>query len=211
MNLNLKLSLPVVIVFFFIIQPLSKAQLVYTGIEKEKVQQVYAEQSNINWYWAASVQFVLNNYGAKVSQEDIIKRSFYTYDPYDSLPDFQANLSKIIWRLNRWIIYYHKKRFVIEAKLVNEVPEAKFLYDKLKAMQPVIFLAKDSVNNFTPYICTAVGFMPGYYGPVPKQFMIRSVIPSCQNENKDGSILWNVESLPNRVAKYCIISVKQKK
>ncbi len=211
MILNLKSYILIIAIQIFLFQAISNAQLVYTGIEKGKVNQVYAEQKNINWIWAASVQFVLNNYNVKISQEDIIKRSFHIYDPYDSLPNFQMNFSKIVNRLNNWIIKYKRKKYLITAKLVDESPTPKFLYDELKSMRPVILFSNDSLNALLPFICTAVGFIPGYYGPVPNQLMIRSTLPSCLNDENDEYIIWDIKSLPQRISHYCIISVKQKK
>ncbi|MCL5030392.1 MAG: hypothetical protein M1480_15380 [Bacteroidetes bacterium] len=210
MELNIKLKYLFIIAQLIFCQSLSNGQLVFTGIEKVEQNQVYAEQRNQEWCWASSIQFVLNYYGAKVSQEDIIKKSFHVSDPYDSLPDWHSNLPMIIKRLNGWFIKCKGRKYIVKAKLVSEVPKPMLLYDELKNMRPVILVSKDSLKSFLPFICTAVGFLPGYYGPVVKQIMIRSTYPLCSTENKDNHLIWDVESLPMRVKDYCIISVKRR-
>ncbi len=208
MKIFTKYSMMLLIALLVFGQSISNCQLVYSGIEKDKVNQVYAEQRNPEWCWAASVQFVLSCHGVKISQEDIIKRSFLVSDPYDILPAWQENFTKITRRLNNWVIKYKRKRFTLSIKLINGAPKPEILSGELKNMMPVIIAYKDSLNNFRPVVCTAIGFLPGYYGPVFKQIMVRDTSPNCISKNNDGRFLLSVENLTKSVSDYWVIRIK---
>ncbi|MHB1686077.1 MAG: C39 family peptidase [Ignavibacteriaceae bacterium] len=194
---------------FLIFQSTGRSQLVYTGIEKEKVEPVYSERLNPEWCWAASVQLILNYYGAKVSQEDIIKRSFSVRDPYGELPAWSKNFDKVSDKLNRWVIWYKRVKYIVSVKFVRGAPSPETLMSELKNNYPVIMADSDSTNGMHAVICTAVGILPSYYGTVYKEIMVRDTYPDCRDKTSDQRVNWAASEIPKRVSSYWLIHVKR--
>jgi|GEM_PF-6924310 len=201
----------VVVLLCFSLQTKGWSQLVYSGIERETITPIYSERQNTEWCWAANVQLIMNYYGAKVSQEDIIKRSFDVRDPYTSLPKWNEKLKAITSRLNGWHINYNNSKYLLHVNLVKGSPSPELLLKELKNDNPVILVDSISADSSRPIVCTAVGFLPGYYGPVIKELMVRDVMPGCADSSTSQRMKWKIPDVIKRISAYWLISVKKEK
>ncbi len=197
--------------FCFFMQAEGLSQLVYSGIEREYITPIYSEQQNPEWCWAANVQLVLNYYGARVSQEDIIKRSFGVHNPYDNLPKWDKEFKNITSRLNGWVIHYNKDRYFFHIKLVYGSPSPELLLKELKNSSPVIFADSINADSVRPIVITAVGFLPGYYGPVIKELMVRDVMPNNPDNSKNQINKWKISDVSKNISAYWLINVSKEK
>ncbi len=190
-------------------QSVLRSQLVYSGIEKDNQIAVFAEQHSPEWIWAANIQIILNYNGARVSQEDIIKQSFKLTNPYSHLPVWSKNLKSVTAALNGWNIKYNNSKYILHLKYVEGSPSPQLLLDELKNNNPVIFYDSTEKSGVRSFICTAVGFLPGYYGPVIKELMVRDVTNNCSDDWNGQKIKWDIKDLPDNVAGYWLTSVSK--
>ncbi len=196
------------LIFSFLFQGLAVSQLVYSGIEGEKIIPVFAERLNTDWCWAACVQLVFNSNGLELSQEDILKHSFKINNPYDSLPDWYNELKLITKNLNDWKPFYKGHRYSIKFKFYDTTATPERLKKELDNYNPVILAFKDSLNRIYPVVCSAIGFLPGYYGPVIKTLMIRDPLPVCENKQGEPK-KYPISILKKNVESYFIIHLKK--
>lgn len=192
---------------WFSCQSVLRSQLVYSGIEKDTQTQIFAEQHSPAWIWAANIQIILNYHGPKVSQEDIIKQSFKLTNPYADLPIWNKNLKSVTSHLNGWNIKYNNSKYILHLKYFEGSPSPQLLLDELTKNNPVILFDSTVKSGVRSYICTAVGFLPGYYGKIVKELMVRDVTNNCADDWDGQKIKWNIKDLPDYVAGYWLTSV----
>lgn len=186
-----------------------RSQLVFSGIEKDTQIAVFAEQHSPAWIWAANIQMILNYHGARVSQEDIIKKSFKLTNPYADLPVWSKSFRSVTSSLNGWNIRYNNSKYILHLKYFEGSPSSQLLLDELKNNNPVILFDSTEKSGVRSFICTAVGFLPGYYGNIVKELMIRDVTNSCSDDWDGQKIKWNIKELPDNVSGYWLTSVSK--
>lgn len=185
------------------------SQLVFTGVEKQNLEPIYSERLNPQWCWAASVQLALAFSGAKISQEDIIKRSFSVRDPYSELPTWSKSFDRISDNLKHWAIWYNRAKYILSVEFFNHAPTPEILMQESKNNYAVIMADSDSTNTMHAVLCTAVGIMPSYYGTVYKEIIVRDTWPCCKNDFNKQSVHWAISDIPKRISAYWLIHVKK--
>ena len=195
--------------FLLIFQSKGLSQLVYTGVDKLNVEPIYSERLNPQWCWAASVQLALAYSGAKISQEDIIKKSFSVRNPYGKLPLWSKSFKRISDNLKHWVIWYNREKYFVSVEFFNHTPSPEALMHESKNNYPVIMADSDSTNLMHAVLCTGVGIMPSYYGTVYKKIIVRDPWPNCQNDINKQNVNWNISDIPTRVPAYWLIHVKK--
>lgn len=70
-------------------------------VSESRIRRVTAEQERPQWCWAACIQMIMRYYNVRVSQKEIVRRSFGT-DPYGNLPDLPGSLEMITRNVNGW-------------------------------------------------------------------------------------------------------------
>lgn len=188
-------------------QTFLRSQLVFSGIEKDAPTFVFAEQHSPAWIWAANIQIILNYQGPRVSQEDIIKQSFKLTNPYADLPIWDKNLKSVTSHLNGWHIKYNNSKYIMHLKYFEGSPSPQVLLDELTKNNPVILFDSTAKSGSRSYICTAIGYLPGYYGKIVKELMIRDVTNNCSDDWNGQKIKWNIKDLPDNIAGYWVTSV----
>ncbi len=207
MKLSKLFSVLIGILIWLSCQSVLKSQLVYSGIEKDTQTFVFAEQHSPAWIWAANVQIILNYHNSRLSQEDIIKQSFKLTNPYANLPIWSKNLKSITTNLNGWKINYNNSKYILHLKYFEGSPSPQLLLDELTKNDPVILFDSTVKSGDRSYICTAIGFLPGYYGKIVKEVLIRDVTNNCSDDWDGQKIKWNIKDIPDIVAGYWLTSV----
>lgn len=137
----------------------SYPQLAYLGIPSSSFNQVYAEQQNSQWCWAACIQMILNYYGVNVSQYDIVRRT-YGIDAYGRVPNWAGNYDVITANLNNWSVDRNGVRYLVRASMGYGVPNQAVLLDELDNQYPVLLGYPTSRYSGHAVVATAAG----YYG-----------------------------------------------
>ncbi len=108
------------------------------GIRSSKISTAYTEQRNSQWCWAACIEMVMAFYGASVSQEEVVRRSFGT-DPYGHLPNFAGSREEISENLDGWGFDSRGETYSVASIFVDDPGFIPFLLkDTLEEGYPVI-------------------------------------------------------------------------
>jgi hypothetical protein len=152
-------------------------RLSYVGIPSSSFNNVYAEQENSQWCWAACIQMILNYYGVNVSQYDIVQRT-YGSDPYGYLPNWAGSYEVITANLNNWGIDRNGVRYVVRAEVGYGTPYPEDLVDELGSQHPV--LMGYSTGAVTGHAVVATG--AGLYGSADAP-QLHSIVVRDPREN----------------------------
>ncbi|MBL4755197.1 MAG: C39 family peptidase [Flavobacteriales bacterium] len=108
-----------------------------TGIEFDQFMHFAERQVGQNWCWAACVEMVLHYYGIRITQYDIVERTFGT-DPDGNLPDWGASPSVVHENLNNWGVDNEGLPYKIRARYFPKVPSPVDFLNQLIRRKPII-------------------------------------------------------------------------
>jgi hypothetical protein len=133
------------------------SQAVYVGIPSSYFNQVYAEQQNSQWCWAACIQMILNYYGLNVSQYDIVRRT-YGFNPYGRLPNWAGSYETITANLNNWSVDRNGVRYLVRASIGYGMPNPATFVSELDNQYPVLLGYPTGGYSGHAVVATAAGF-----------------------------------------------------
>jgi hypothetical protein len=179
------------------------------GIETTKFNDVYAEQDNSQWCWAASIQMIMNYYGVDITQEDIVRRSFGT-DPFGNLPNWGGSLPVITANLNNWSVDNSGHRYTVSSSLNFYAPIPRLLIDEISKKRPVLIGYKNGPTGGHAVVITALSYIITNNGPVITSLVVRDPWPSANNRANGGRVEYQGIQLASLINAHWIISVNKK-
>ncbi|WP_084454568.1 C39 family peptidase [Algoriphagus terrigena] len=170
-----------------IIQNALGQQTAYVGIRSDNFNYFASSQRNSNWCWAASLQMIFNYYGIRITQEQIVARS-YGVDPYGQLPNWTGSLQVITANLNNWSVDNSGRNYAVGATLNLGAPTPLYLVQELSAQRPVLIGYQSGPNSGHAVVVTACSYTPSAYGPIIESIVVRDPWPSEQNIYNNGRV-----------------------
>lgn len=178
----------------------------YVGIPRERFDYAYSSQHNSEWCWAASIQMVLNYYGIRISQEDIVARS-YGVAPGGRLPDWPGSFQTITANLNGWSIDDGGQVYTVSAQLGWGAPPPTLLLTELNNQRPVILAYMNGPGSGHAVVSTAASFIPWGTGPIVQSIIVRDPWPTQTNIAANGRVEYPAIILARNITAYWIIRV----
>ena len=184
------------------------AQAVYAGIPRQRFDYTYSSQRNSEWCWAAAIQMVLNYYGVRISQEDIVARSFGVDPRTGTLPDWPGSFQVISANLNGWSIDEGGSRYMVSSQIGWGAPPPAFLLNEVANQRPVILAYMSTPTSGHAVVATAVSYTPSYSGPIIQSIIVRDPWPSGVNIANNGRVEYPGYMLASHMTTYWIIRVQ---
>ena len=181
-------------------------QLITVGIPSNSMNFYAASQSNSNWCWAASIKMVLNYYGVKISQEDIVRRSYGT-DPYGRLPNWQGSHQVITKNLNNWSVDKSGRVYTVRASLYFGAPNVSYLIQELSNNRPVLVGYRSGSSGGHAVIITAVSYIMTNNEPIIQTITVRDPWPNQQNINNRGRVVYQASDFARKINHHWYIRV----
>jgi hypothetical protein len=129
-----------------------------------------AEKECQNWTWAACIQTVLNFYGLKIKQEQIIQKV------YKGLPCIAPNAIQIINAISGWNADPTGKFSTIFSQRLSWNPPV--LVDNLSNKNPLIVSLRNPDGKITAYVMSAIYFTKDSSGkPIVDKVVLQDVWP----------------------------------
>ncbi len=144
----------------------------YVGIPSSQFNEVFAEQQNSQWCWAAAIQMILQYYGVDVSQRDIVYRT-YGSDNVGRLPNRPASFETITDNLNTLAIDRDGEQYVIRASVGYGIPDPATLVDELRNERPVLIGYQTGPYTGHAVVATAVSFLGSLDYPRLQTIVVR--------------------------------------
>jgi len=144
----------------------------YVGIPSSQFNEVFAEQQNSQWCWAAAIQMILQYYGVDVSQRDIVYRT-YGSDDFGRLPNRPASFETITDNLNTLAIDRDGERYVIRASMGYGIPDPATLVDELRNERPVLIGYQTGPYTGHAVVATSVSFLGSLDYPRLQTIVVR--------------------------------------
>ncbi|MEP6691693.1 MAG: C39 family peptidase [Gemmatimonadaceae bacterium] len=182
-------------------------QMQYVGIKSTQFEDSYSAQHNSQWCWAASIQMVLAYYGMKVTQEQIVQRSFGE-DTQGQLPNKPGSSELITQNLNNWNVDAGGTRYHVTAQVGRGAPPPTLLLQEVKDQHPVILAYMSGPSSGHAVVATAAGYTPSDNGPIVREIIVRDPWPSDENKATHGRVSHPGDGLARNVANYWIIRVE---
>lgn len=178
--------------------------LQFAGIPREKMDFYASEQKNSQWCWAAAIQMVLNYYGVKIGQEEIVARTF-GQDAKGNLPDWSANSRYITRNLNATNFDHQGRLYVVKSSIGQGPPPAPVLLNELSRQRPVIVAYATGPQSGHMVVVTGARFETTPHGPLIQTLIVRDPWPSPENIAHRGRIEYPGADLASRIRHYWYI------
>lgn len=185
----------------------SFAQATYVGLPSGKMNISYAEQNKSQWCWAASIQMILSCYGVSISQEEVVKRSYGSYED-GKLPNWPGSFQTITANLNNWSIDDRGKFYKVTSSLGVGPPTPSILVEELQNQHPVLLAYMNTPNSGHAVVATGASYTPSYFGPVVQTVIVRDPLPSASNRATMGKVEYPGSYLASVITAYWFIRVE---
>lgn len=183
-------------------------QLKYVGIPSGTMDYYVANQRNSQWCWAASIQMVLNGYGVRIQQEQIVART-YGADPYGRLPNWPGSFQAIHRNLNNWGIDNSGRRYRVSASIGLGPPTPSILVNELSNGRPVIIGYRSGANSGHAVVVTALSYYDSWNGPIVQSIVVRDPYPNRTNLRTNGRREYPGAVLANNIQAYWYVRVSR--
>jgi hypothetical protein len=179
----------------------SSDQIFSVGIPTDRMVEVAAEQQGQNWCWAACVQMVLSTKGIKVTQADVVQRT------YGAVVDAPGGADAILSRLSGWF-QTRSGKTLLAASVVQGPMQEGLLYSYLKNQSPLILgVSYPGAPIGHAVVVTAAVFKVSDAGLELKEVVIRD--PSPELAAQKGKRKLTREEFANAMF-YCVVDVVKK-
>ncbi len=185
-----------------------QVQLKHVGVSSSKMNYYASSQKNSQWCWAASIQMVLNYYGVKISQEQIVARTYGT-DPYGRLPNWAGSFEAITANLNNWGVDNSGREYKVRASLNWGAPTPAVLLRELSKKRPVIVGYRGPQGGHAVVI-TAASSTKSPYGPIIQTITVRDPMPTPMNIHNRGKVVYPGAQIASLMQAYWYIKVRRK-
>jgi len=179
----------------------SSDQIFSVGIPTDRMVEVAAEQQGQNWCWAACVQMVLSTKGIKVTQADVVQRT------YGAVVDAPGGADAILSRLSGWF-QTRSGKTLLAASVVQGPMQEGLLYSYLKNQSPLILGVNypgGSIGHAV--VVTAAVFKVSDAGLELKEVVVRDPWPDLAAQK--GKRKLTREEFANAMF-YCVVDVVKK-
>lgn len=179
----------------------SSDQIFSVGIPTDRMVEVAAEQQGQNWCWAACVQMVLSTKGIKVTQADVVQRT------YGAVVDAPGGADAILSRLSGWF-QTRSGRTLLAASVVPGPMQEGLLYSYLKNQSPLILgVSYPGASIGHAVVVTAAVFKVSDAGLELKEVVVRDPWPDLAAQK--GKRKLTREEFANAMF-YCVVDVVKK-
>ncbi len=185
----------------------SSQTLQFVGIPDKEFDYDAAAQENVQWCWAASIQMILNYYGLKVNQEQVVERS-YPRDEDGKLPDWPATYQLITDNLNLWEIPYQGVMHHVRAEMGEGAPTPSALIKELSNGRPVILAFETERHSTHAIVVTGCKYLLSNLGPLVRNISARDPWPDQHNVQVVGLNEYPAKSLASLARAYWFIEVE---
>ncbi len=170
------------------------------GLSSSSLNGVYAEQKQSQWCWAACIQMITGLYGADLTQEEVVAR---TYGPGVNRA---GTLEVITANLNGRGFTHNGRSYTINSQMLanNLLPAA--LVAELSAGHPVL-LGCNAGGKGHAVVCTAVSYEGDADAPAITALTVRDPWPSESNRADAGRQVLRGSDLGPRILEGWIIHV----
>ncbi|WP_154658309.1 C39 family peptidase [Eisenibacter elegans] len=182
-------------------------QEVWVGLPSQDFNYFAAPQQRSQWCWAAAIQMVLNYYGIRINQEQIVART-YGQNPYNGyIPDRAGSIEAIHQNLNYRGVDAQGRRYQVVATMGRGAPVPLTLIAELEAGHPVIIGYRTGLNQGHAVVLTAAAFRPTPNGPLIHQLVIRDPDPNPRNAAQHGRVVLSAKELADHIDVYWYVRV----
>jgi hypothetical protein len=179
----------------------SSDQIFSVGIPTDRMVEVAAEQQGQNWCWAACVQMVLSTKGIKVTQADVVQRT------YGAVVDAPGGADAILSRLSGWF-QTRSGKTLLAASVVQGPMQEGLLYSYLKNQSPLILgVNYPGASIGHAVVVTAAVFKVSDAGLELKEVVVRDPWPDLAAQK--GKRKLTREEFANAMF-YCVVDVVKK-
>ncbi len=198
--MNTRKSFLIALLALSLAGPSSRATTV--GLSSDSVNPVYAEQKQSEWCWAACIQMIANLYGADLTQDEVVARS------YGPNVNRAGSLEVITASLNGSGTTRSGRAYSITSTMLDQrdAPGGAGRGTRLRAT-PSCWRA-DAGGSGHAVVCTAVS----YDGPASNPTVIASLTvrdpwPSRENRNSTGRRVVSGADLGPRIMEGWVIHI----
>ena len=170
------------------------------GLSSSAVNPIYAEQRQSEWCWAACIQMITNLYGADLTQEEVVAR---TYGPGVNRA---GTLDVITATLNGSGTTRHGRQYHLASQMLTNTELPAALVAELTAGHPMM-LGCDAGGSGHAVVCTAVSYEGDASHPTITLLTIRDPWPSGSNHAGAGRQVLRGDDLGPRILEGWVIHV----
>jgi hypothetical protein len=160
----------------------SFGQLVPVGIPRASFNFVAASQQQTEWCWAASSQMILQWYGLRVTQQDVVTRV------YGALIDAPGSDNAITAALNAVAVSTDGQLKAVHAVSAAGPPPPSVLIDQLSQKHPILMTFMTGPYSGHAIVITAATYFPTPQGPIINSIIIRDPWPTPATIATDGRV-----------------------
>ena len=170
------------------------------GLSSNSVNSIYAEQKQSEWCWAACIQMITNLYGADLTQDEVVAR---TYGPGVNRA---GTLDVITSNLNGSGTTHSGRRYTITSRMLSNRMLPAALVEELTAGRPVM-LGCDEGGSGHAVVCTAVTYQGSASNPTITVLTVRDPWPSASNRAGSGRQTLSGSDLGPRIMEGWVIHI----
>ncbi len=204
--MNLK-KIATILVLVFLSLHSGAQNIHFVGIPNKEFDYDAAAQENVQWCWAASIQMILNYYGLKVNQDEVVEKS-YPRDENGKLPNWPATYDLITDNLNNWVINYDGTVHHIHAEMGEGAPSPASLVEELSNGRPVILAFETGHHSTHAIVVTGAMYKESDLGPLVRNILARDPWPDAHNVQSVGLNQYPAKSLAELVRAYWFVELK---
>ncbi len=196
--MNARKSFPIVLLALLLAVVPGRATTV--GLSSNSVNPVYAEQKQSKWCWAACIQIIANLYGADLTQDEVVAR---TYGPNVNRA---GSLEVITASLNGSGTTRNGRTYSITSTMLTNGMLPAALVAELTAGHPVL-LGYDAGSSGHAVVCTAVTYDGAASNPIIMSLTVRDPWPNNENRNSTGRRVVSGADLGPRIMEGWVIHI----
>ena len=170
------------------------------GLASDAVNPVYAEQKQSQWCWAACIQMIANLYGADLTQDEVVARS------YGPGVNRAGTFEVITDSLNASGTTPGGRTYRMTSTMLGNRLLPAALVEQLTAGHPVL-LGYDAGRSGHAVVCTAVSYDGPASDPIITALTVRDPWPSSDNRNGSGRRVVRGSDLGPRILEGWVIQV----
>ncbi len=170
------------------------------GLSSGAVNGIYAEQKQSEWCWAACIQMITSLYGADLTQDEVVAR---TYGPGVNRA---GTLDLITANLNGSGTTRHGRIYTMSSRMLGSELLPAILVAELSAGHPVL-LGCDEGGSGHAVVCTAVSYDGDADEPTITALTVRDPWPSASNRAGSGRQVLRGSDLGSHVVEGWVVHV----
>ena len=196
--MNVRRPFLIALLALFLAGPRALATTV--GLSSDAMNSIYAEQKQSEWCWAACIQMITNLYGADLTQDEVVAR---TYGPGVNRA---GTLEVITANLNASGTTRRGRRYDIRSTMLDSDLLPAVLVAELSAGRPVL-LGCEAGGSGHAVVCTAVTYQGDAGRPRISVLTVRDPWPSESNRTGSGRQTLRGDDLGPRVLEGWVIRI----